>query len=311
MPSQGDQQGLRREIETLVAASDGVIGVAVQDLATGAELLFNADEPFPTASVMKTPILVELYAQAGRGQVDLDRRIEFTPEHMVPGSGVLQDLAFGLRPTVKDLATLMITVSDNAATDMVLELIGLDALASALRQWDMPNTKLPMTVRELLYTMVGLDITDPTHTYDLFQERSRAGAIDWHGKALSDEHSNVSTPREMNQLLVKIERREIVSPTACDAILDILKRQKYNDIIPRYLPNGTQVAHKTGSLRGVRNDAGIIYAPTGPIAISLFAKRLGDQVAGNDTLARIARATWETFAGPLPVQRYGPDLAVA
>lgn len=311
MATKGDLNALRQEVEALIAASDGTIGVAIQDLTTRDETLVNADESFPTASVMKVPILVELYAQAERGQVDLNERIEFTSEWLVPGSGVLQDLAFGLQPTVKDLATLMITVSDNAATDMVLDLIGLQALETSLHGLGLTRTKLPMTVRELLYTMVGLDITNTAHTYALFQERSRAGTIDWHGRALSDTDSNVSTPREMNALLEKIERRAIVSPAACDAMLDILKRQKYNDIIPRYLPAGTQVAHKTGSLRGVRNDVGIVYAPDGPIAIALFAKRLGDQVAGGDTLARIARAAWETFVGPIPASRYGPDPASA
>lgn len=307
----GDLDALQMEIDALIAASDGTIGVAIHDLTSGAEVLVNPDEPFPTASVMKTPILAALYARAERGEIDLNERIEFTARMMVPGSGVLQDLAFGLQPTVKDLATLMITVSDNAATDMVLDLLGLDTLEAALGEFGLTRTKIPMTVRELLYTMVGLDISDPAHTYELFQARSRAGTIDWQGKALSDQQSNISTPREMNQLLAKIERREIVSPAACEAMLDILKRQKYNDIIPRYLPAGTPVAHKTGSLRGVRNDAGIIYAPSGPIVISLFAKRLGDQVAGSDTLARIARATWETFAGPIPPSRYGPVAAEA
>lgn len=311
MPHPGERDALRQAVEALIAASDGAIGVAILDLTTGAELFTNADEPFPTASVMKTPILVELFAQAERGQVDLNQRIEFTSEWMAPGSGVLQDLAFGLQPTVKDLATLMITVSDNAATDMVLHLIGIEALAASLRDLGLSRTRLPLTTRELLFTMVGLDVANPAHTYDLFLQRSRAGAIDWRGKALSDEESNISTPREMAQLLARIERRDVVSPAACDAMLDILKRQKYNDIIPRYLPAGTQVAHKTGSLRGVRNDAGIIYAPHGPIVVSLFAKRLGDQVAGSDTLARIARATWEALVGPIPPSRYGPDAASA
>lgn len=309
MPQPGERATLRQTVEALIAESDGTIGVAIQDLTTGEELFVNADEPFPTASVMKTPILVELYAQAERGQIDLTKRIEFTSEWMVPGSGVLQDLALGLQPTIKDLATLMITVSDNAATDMVLDLIGIEALAASLRDLGLTRTKLPLTTRELLYTMVGLDVANPAHTYDLFLERSRAGAIDWHGKALSDEESNVSTPREMAQLLARIERRDVVSPAACDAMLDTLKRQKYNDIIPRYLPAGTQVAHKTGSLRGVRNDAGIIYAPDGPIVVSLFAKRLGDQVAGSDTLARIARGAWEALVGPIAPSRYGPDAA--
>lgn len=300
---------LQREVETLVGQADGVIGVVAQDLASGAEVAVNADEPFPTASVMKVPILYELYRQAEAGKLALDRRIAFTEAHLVPGSGVLQDLAFGLEPTVKDLATLMITVSDNAATDMLLDLVGLDALAATLRDLGLRRTTIPMTVRGVLYSMVGMDPANPEHTYELFQERSRAGQIDWASRALADADNNLTTPRDLTRLLQLIERREALGEASCAAMLDIMKRQKYNDLIPRHLPPGTPVAHKTGSLRGVRNDAGIVYAPRGPYIISLFAKRLGDQVAGADLLARISKAVWEAFVGPIPVLRYGPDPA--
>jgi beta-lactamase class A len=78
-------------------------------------------------------------------------------------------------------------------------------------------------------------------------------------------------------------------------------------IIPLHLPAETEVAHKTGSIRGVRNDAGIVYAPRGPYLLSLFSKRLGDQVAGAAALAEISRVVWEGFVGPIPPPRYGPD----
>ena len=306
---QGDARALRERIEGIVARVDGTIGVAVKELAGGVDVLVNADEPYPTASVMKVPILFELYRQAEAGTVDLDRRVEFTREHLVPGSGVLQDLAFGLQPTVKDLATLMIVVSDNAATDMVLDLIGIDALARTLRDLGLERTTLPMSVRQLLYSMVGMDPTNPEHTYDLFVERARAGQIDWDSRALAEQDNNLTTPREMNRLLENIERRETLGEDSCAAMIDIMKRQKITDRIPLHLPPGTPVAHKTGSLRGVRNDAGIVYAPDGPYLLSLFSKRLSDEVAGALALAEISKATWEALVGPIPIRRYGPDPA--
>jgi beta-lactamase class A len=302
-------RALQAEVEGLVGRVDGVVGVAAKELHGGAEVLVNADETFPTASVMKVPILVALYRQAEAGRIDLDRRITFEARHLVPGSGVLQDLAFGLQPTVKDLATLMITVSDNAATDMVLDLLGLDTLAATLRDLGLARTTIPLTTRGILYSMVGMDLANPEHTYDLFLERSKAGQIDWNSRALADEGNNVSTPREMGRLLEAIERRTALGEASCAAMLDIMKRQKYDTIIPLHLPAGTPVAHKTGSLRGVRNDVGIVYAPDGPYVIALFAKRLADQVAGADALAAISRAIWEGYVGPIPAPRYGPDPA--
>ena len=299
----------QRRVEALVGGIDGVVGVAARDLAGGAEVAVNADEPFPTASVMKVPILFELYRQAEAGRVDLDRRVPYGPEQRVPGSGVLQDLAYGLAPTVKDLATLMITVSDNTATDMVFDLIGAEPLDETIRGLGLTRTAIPLGTRGLLYSMVGLDTANPAHTYDLFLERSKAGQIDWGSRALADTDNNVSTPRDLNRLLEIIERRERLSDASCAAMLDILKRQKYNTIIPLHLPAEVAVAHKTGSLRGVRNDAGIVYAPDGPYLISLFAKRLADQVAGAAALAVVSRVVWEGFVGPGPAPRYGPAPA--
>ncbi|HEX5504254.1 MAG TPA: serine hydrolase [Thermomicrobiales bacterium] len=299
----------QRRVEELAGEIDGVVGVAARDLASGAEVAVNADEPFPTASVMKVPILFELYRQAEAGQVDLDRRVPYGAAHRVPGSGVLQDLAYGLAPTVKDLATLMITVSDNTATDMVLDLVGVAPLNETIGRLGLTRTAIPFSTRGLLYSMVGLDPANPEHTYDLFLERSKAGQVDWGSRALADTSNNVSTPRDLNRLLELIERRERLSDASCAAMLDILKAQKYNTIIPLHLPAGVAVAHKTGSLRGVRNDVGIVYAPDGPYLLSLFAKRLSDQVAGASALAEISKAVWEGFVGPLPAPRYGPAPA--
>lgn len=297
-------------IEARIAAVadevEGIIGVYARDLASGTEVAYNADTIFPTASVMKIPLLWELYRQVEAGRLDLAARQPLGKEHHVPGSGILQDLDLGLAPTLHDLATLMITVSDNAATDLVIERIGLEPLAATLRDLGLTRTTIPMTVRALLYSTVGLDAANPAHTYELYQERSRQGVIDWGCRAYADEDNNLSTPREMAALLARIERRDGLGDASCAAMLDILKRQKYGDRIPQHLPEGTEVAHKTGSIRGVRNDAGIVYAPAGPYTISLFAKRLADPVAGVAALARISKIIWEGLVGPIPKGGYGP-----
>lgn len=302
---------IEARIAALAGEIDGILGVYARDLRSGAEVRHNADTVFPTASVMKIPIIYELYRQVEAGKVDLARRLTLGEADMVPGSGILQDLDPGLNPTIKDLATLMITVSDNAATDLVLAQVGLDALAETLQRLGLAQTTIPMTVRGLLYSTVGLDAANPEHTYARYQERAAAGVIDWDCRAYGDTDNNVSTPREMATLLAGIEGREGLSAASCDAIIDIMKRQKYTDRIPRYLPEGTAVAHKTGSLRGIRNDAGIVYAPDGPYVIGLFAKRLADPVAGVDALSAISRAVWEGFVGPIPASRpFGPTPEV-
>src|SRR3954447_17583138 len=167
------------QVEEIARGVEGIIGVYAKDLASGTEIALNADTLFPTASVMKIPILYELYRQVEAGQIDLAARITLEQQDLVPGSGILQDLDLGLTPTVKDLATLMIIVSDNAATDLVLKLVGLDAVNATMRCAGMERSMLPWTVRALLYDTVGLDVTNPEHTYELYQQRSKEGYIDW------------------------------------------------------------------------------------------------------------------------------------
>ena len=298
-------QGLLARVEAIAGEVDGVIGVYVRDLASGAAVAHNADTPFPLASVVKVPILHELYRQAEAGSVDLNKRTLFAAHHLVPGSGILQDLDFGLAPTLKDLATLMITVSDNAATDLVIEQIGLAQVEAAMQALGLASTTIPLTIRALLYNTVGLDVANPEHTYELYQQRSKENYIDWHCRAYGDTDNNVSTPRDLGLLLEDIERRTTLSAASCDAMIDIMKRQKYSDRIPQQLPEGTAVAHKTGSLRGIRNDAGIAYTPNGAYCIAVCSKRLSDTVAGAAALAQISKAVWEAWVGPVPAAKWG------
>jgi beta-lactamase class A len=221
-------QELQQRIEAIGQDVDGVIGVYIKDLGSGAEIAHNADTPFPMASVVKVPILHELYRQTEASSVDLNKRTLFAAHHLVPGSGILQDLDFGLAPTLKDLATLMITVSDNAATDLVIEQIGLAQVEAAMQALGLTSTTIPLTIRALLYNTVGLDVANPEHTYDMYLQRSKEDYIDWNCRAYGDTDNNVSTPRDIGLLLEDIERRATLSAASCDAMIDILKRQKYN-----------------------------------------------------------------------------------
>lgn len=300
-----DTQALQQQIEAIVAGVDGIVGVYARDLTSGAEVAHNSDLVFPMASVVKIPILHELYRQVEAGTVDLDMRIPFSREHLVPGSGIVQDLDFGIAPTIKDLATLMITVSDNVATDLVIEQIGLAQVETAMAALGLASTTIPLTIRGLLYNTVGLDVANPEHTYALYQQRSKERYIDWNCRAYGDVDNNVSSPRDLVMLLEDIERRATLTAASCDAMIDIMRRQKYNTILPLHLPEGMQVAHKTGSLRGIRNDAGIVYAPAGPYCIALCSKRISDPVAGAAALAQVSKVIWEAWVGAVPTPKWG------
>ena len=152
-------------IESAVSAVQARVGYATKHLETGRELGLRADEVFFLASTFKVPLLVALNKLVDAGRIDPNQRVELTDADRVPGSSVLKELAAGLNPTVHDLATLMIIVSDNTATDPVYGLVGKDFLHSTLDELGLTNTRIPMTIRELLYSICGMDPANPDHTY--------------------------------------------------------------------------------------------------------------------------------------------------
>lgn len=293
---------VEEQIRTLISnitGRDVEVGVHAIHFGSGREISVNADNRFPTASTVKVPILFALYRKAETGEIDLGQRVPIIERHRTAGSGVLQDLDLGLEPTLHDLATLMITVSDNQATDMLYQTLGGAYIQRVATEIGMGETRVPRTIRALLYDMVGMDESDPGHTYAMNRELLRAGQRNSGGWSLGvGDENDVSSPRDMVTLLTRIHQGEDPSRPACDAMLDILKRQKFNTVLPLLLPPEIEIAHKTGSLHGVRNDVGIVYAPQesgGPYAVAVMSRNMEDVIAGARTLADISRAVWDAF----------------
>lgn len=289
------------ELERLVADVDGSVGVIAWPVGKPEEAFgVNMDVMYPTASTFKIPLLYALYQMVDRGEVNLSDRIEITEAHRVPGSGVLQDLDPGLKPTIRDLAVLMTVVSDNEATDMLYEIVGTERIHAALDALELTRTRVPLTTRALLYDYVGMDPNNPEHTYEMSIQRMRADQFNYDGAAWSDVEgsgNDLTTPREMTRLCEAIEQGVGLSEAAREGVIDIMKRQKSTERIPAGLPEKVVVAHKTGSIKGVRNDAGIVYAPAGPYVIGLFSKHLKDEAAGVRTLAQASKIVWNALGG--------------
>ena len=208
------EEQVRSVIGTIVG--EGVeVGVYAAHYATGREIAVNPDTRFPTASTVKLPILFALYRKVATGALNLADRVTLGARHRTAGSGVLQDLDFGLQPTLHDLATLMITVSDNQATDMLYETVGGDYIQAVVREVGMTNTTTPRTIRALLYDLVGMDAANPEHTYDMNHDRLRTAAPNLNGWALGvDNDNDVSTPRDMVTLLTRIHEGHDPNPKA-------------------------------------------------------------------------------------------------
>jgi beta-lactamase class A len=295
---------VQKRLQQVIDATEpfsGTVGIAAKDFGSGEEILLNPDAVFPTASTFKTILLYELYRQADAGKIDPAARITVTDDHRVPGSGVIQDLDAGANLTIRDIATLMIIVSDNAGTDMVFDLLGKEAIAGAVRDLGMENTSLPLPTWGLLAGLVDLDPNDRSLSYEELKQKLTDIEPGWDCFALSETpENNITTPRDMLRLHEAIEAGEGLSESGRESVLDILKRQKLSERIPAHLPRGTVVAHKTGSLKGVRNDAGIVYAADGTTyGVAIFVKGAEDNVAGTRLVADLSKVIYERFIGPI------------
>ena len=216
-------------------------GAFASDLDGQALFCENEDEPFPSASVIKLPLVMTLYADAARGLVDIDESVRVGD--LVDGSGVLRHMRDVQQLSLRDLALLAIIVSDNTATNRLIERIGIERVGERLREWGCSKTRLSRKM------------------YDF--EAAKRG------------HENIMTARECVSLLLRLQRGECEDRATSDAVLAVLEQCQDRTMLLRYLPYATKAPHKTGTLDESRNDAAIV--PGGrPVIVAAFTRKLRD-----------------------------------
>ena len=287
------------EIVRETVGFEKVIGVAVKHLGTGEEASFNGDELFPTASVFKVPVIVELYRQAEAGRLSLDDNIVLKEAEKVPGSGILKELSEGLEITIKDLSRLMMILSDNTATDLIVDRVGKDNVNATMRRLGLNKTVIVADCRDMLFDLVGAnDLPEEEKTLSQYLQLAKAGTNkgSW---SLGTDRNDVTTPLEMSKLLSLIIDGTAAGRSGCDAILATMEKcQTGEHRIPKYLPaENVRMNRKTGSLPGIRNDVGVItvLATGEKYCISCFAKGALDVYAAEETIARISRNVYQYF----------------
>ena len=283
-------------IEKAIFRVTATVGIAAKHLATGREILQNANDTFYTASTFKVPLIVALFRLVDQGKIDPSERIKFSDSMRVPGSSILKVMGAGLNPTIHDLAMLMIIVSDNTATDLIFDRVGKEFLNSTITEMGLSNTRIPMTTRELLYSIVGLDPTDKSVSYEQASTMLHDQQLVLDADGFQEDKSDVSSPSDMSKVLELIHSGGFLSDQSSEAVLNILLRQQLNNVIPLLLPSGTKSAHKTGSYHGVRCDDGIVYGESGPYTVAIMAKGAsGISLETDLSLARVSRAIYDEF----------------
>lgn len=242
------------------AAFPGTLGVAAEDLGGRWAAAVRPEERFPSASVIKIPILMAVLKALQDGRLDGFARIPLRDEDKVGGAGVLKDLGAGLAPSLLDLCTLMMTISDNTATNLVIDQVGMAAVNATLADVGCAGSVLG---RKLMI--------DPNATVT----------------------KNWMTPADAARCLRALAEASYLSRPQSDLALDILARQQRRDRIPRHLPADVSVSHKTGEITGVRHDAGIVWAPDRPYLVCLFSKDVPDHAAAEEAMARLSRRLFD------------------
>jgi beta-lactamase class A len=268
---QGD---LREEIRREISSFDGEVFLYARNLGTGAAFGWREDERVRTASTIKLPIMAAVFAHVRAGKARWDELIELREQDKVSGSGILRELSHGVRLPLRDLVHLMIVVSDNTATNLILDRISADAVNDFLDTLGLKQTRSLRKVRG-----DGTDLKAPSgwSKAGLLEENRRFGL-------------GVSTSREMVELLALLDQGKVVSPEDSREMLAILERQQYKDGIGRKLA-AYKVASKSGALDALRSDVGIVTMPHGKVAMAITVDGMKqvDYTEDNPGLLLIAR----------------------
>ena len=256
-------QKLQEDIRRVDQSLDGVMGVAVKDLTSGEEFFIHADEVMPQASSIKIAVLANLYMQAQQGKLKLTDEYVVRKEDTVPGSDIMLGLTPGVtRLTLRDLATLMVAVSDNSATNVLAGRLGMDNINAMLESAGLHTTRMRRKMMDL--------------------------------KAAAEGRENVSTPREMMTLLEMLHRGKLLNKDLTADFFTVLSTHKESALL-QGLPDDAVAANKPGELEAVRNDSGIVFAKNRPYILCVMTTYLKDESAGSAAIRKIAALTYSYF----------------
>jgi beta-lactamase class A len=256
-------QKLESAIHDIDQHLDGVMGVAIEDLTTGDHFFLHENEVFAQASSIKIAVLANLYLQAEQGKLKLTDLYTVQATDLVPDSDIMGGLTPGVtRITLRDLATMMVAVSDNSATNVLIDRVGMENVNAMLDSLGLSHTRLRRKMMDL--------------------------------NAAKQGRENISTPSEMMLLLDAIYHGKVLNKDSTTDFFKVLSTNK-DSWIPRDLPANVRSANKPGSLEGVRNDSGIVFVEGRPYVICVMTAFLTNEREGEQAISKVSFAAWRMF----------------
>lgn len=255
---------LKEEINKILRKAQGVYSIGIKQLGSGEQLVVN-NKQMPSASVIKLYIMAEAFNQAKKGGIKFDEKIVLENSMKCGGTGSLQGSPEGTQKTIRQLVELMITESDNTATNIMIGKLGMDNINTTIIKLGFKDTVLRRKMMDMESVKAGKDnytsVNDLINFFDML----------YNGKCIGKDEDN--------------------------EMLSILKKQKNNFKIPRLLPKGTVVAHKTGEFDTISNDAGIVFRKSGGFILCVLSKGVSNTAAADNTIACIAKEAYSQFYG--------------
>lgn len=276
-PSDAKQKVLWQKLESRIQEIDqhldGVMGVAIEDLTTGDHYFLHEDEVFAQASSIKITILANLYLQVQQGKLKLTDLHTVQLSDLVPDSDIMGGLTPGVtRLTLRDLATMMVAVSDNSATNVLIDRVGMQNVNAMLDSLGLTHTRLRRKMMDL--------------------------------QAAKEGRENISTPREMMTLLDALYHGKVLNKESTADFFKVLSTNK-DSWIPRDLPADLKIANKPGALEAVRNDSGIVFVEDRPYGICVMTAFLRNERDGEEAISKVSLATWQMFDRLSRATEYG------
>jgi len=306
---------LREVVAQAVVDSSGDMGVAIQHVETGQALDVNGGRPFPMASTVKVPILVELFHQVESGALRLDEMISLRPLDLHLGSGQLRDyIVPGVSLSLENLALLMMRVSDNSATDIVLDKVGIDAVNERMAALGVSDIVVNRSTQDLILEQMGFeDWSTEGMTLDELMAKLNdyevaPGELEMAAARFDLDRQDTATPNAINRLLEMILRGEAVGPESSARMVEIMLACETGlDRMRGFLPETVPVAHKTGTIGGTVNDVGIVFLPEGRghVLISILSKGAEDRERAAHAIAEITRYAYDYFLFTAPQSSEG------
>ncbi len=257
------------QVKQQIESAGGEWGVVLEDLHTGEEYRWNAEERFYAASVIKLHIMVAVFGAANEGKFNLSDTLVLRREDITSGAGVLQHMTPGTRLSIYDVITLMIIQSDNTATNMLIDLVGKKRVRDVIKELELTNTTFYNKLQVVPYPLKG---------------------------------SNQTTAGDTALLLKRLVTQKVISWHACEQMIDIMKKQQLNDFLPSNYPDpdgeitgspkSWEFAHKTGMVTRIHHDAGVLYCNGRALLVSIFSRGLETKEA-REAMSHIGQAMYE------------------